>query len=105
MLRTARLISPCIAPRHRCRSSEPRLITVGYRRGRLWPRGRDRMTLRVAIGGFGAIGKVVARSLDRGIEGLTLAAVAARDGARAESVMAGFMRPGPVVPFARLWEN
>ena len=63
------------------------------------------MTLRVAIGGFGAIGKVVARSLDRGIEGLTLAAVAARDGARAESVMAGFMRPVPVVPLARLWEN
>ena len=29
------------------------------------------MTLRVAIGGFGAIGKVVARHLDRGIEGLS----------------------------------
>ena len=32
--------------------------------------------LRVAIGGFGAIGKAVAQRLDQGIEGLTLAAVA-----------------------------
>ena len=33
------------------------------------------MTLRVAVGGFGAIGKVVAHRLDQGIEGLALAAV------------------------------
>ena len=39
------------------------------------------MTLRVAVGGFGAIGRVVARRLDQGIEGLALAAVAARDAA------------------------
>ena len=63
------------------------------------------MTLRVAIGGVGAIGKVVAGRLDQGIEGLALAAVAARDMARAEAAMAGFMRPVPVVPLARLWEN
>jgi aspartate dehydrogenase len=63
------------------------------------------MTLRVAIGGFGAIGKVVARRLDRGIEGLTLAAVSARDPARAEEAMAGFARAVPVVPLARLWED
>jgi aspartate dehydrogenase len=63
------------------------------------------MTLRVAIGGFGAIGKVVARQLDQGIEGLALAAVAARDVARAEAAVAGFMRPVPVVPLPRLWEN
>jgi aspartate dehydrogenase len=62
------------------------------------------MTLRVAIGGFGAIGKVVAQHLDRGIEGLVLAAVSARDGARANSAMAGFGRPAPVVPLASLWE-
>ena len=30
---------------------------------------------RVAIAGFGAIGKVVAEHLDRGIDGLALAAV------------------------------
>ncbi len=63
------------------------------------------MTLSVAIGGFGAIGKVVARRLDVGIEGLTLAAVAARDVARAEAAMADFMRPVPVVPLPQLWEH
>ena len=62
------------------------------------------MTLRVAIGGLGAIGKVVARLLDRGIDGLALAAVSARDGARAKATMAGFTRPAPVVPLARLGE-
>ena len=62
------------------------------------------MTLRVAIGGFGAIGKVVAQRLDRGIEGLVLTAVSARDGARANTAMAGFGRPAPVVPLASLWE-
>src|SRR5271169_5114600 len=63
------------------------------------------MTLRVAIGGFGAIGKVVAQHLDRGIEGLTLAAVSARHGARAKATMASFARPVPVVPLASLWEH
>ena len=38
-------------------------------------RGEENMTLRVAVGGFGAIGKVVAQRLDEGIEGLALAAV------------------------------
>jgi aspartate dehydrogenase len=63
------------------------------------------MTLRVAVGGFGAIGKVVAQRLDRGVEGLVLAAVSARDTARAEAAMAGFSRKAPVVPLARLWED
>jgi aspartate dehydrogenase len=63
------------------------------------------MTLRVAIGGFGAIGKVVAQHLDRGIDGLALAAVSARDRTRAEKAMAGFARPVPVAPLARLWEH
>ena len=63
------------------------------------------MKLRVAIGGFGAIGSVVARRLDQGIEGLTLAAVAARNAARAEAAMAGFVRTVPVVPLAQLWEK
>ena len=62
------------------------------------------MTLRVAIGGFGAIGKVVAERLDRGIEGLALTAVSARDGARAEAAMAGFARSVPVLPLAKLGE-
>ncbi len=63
------------------------------------------MTSSVAIGGFGAIGRVVARRLDRGIEGLALAAVSARDTARAEATMASFARPVPVVPLASLWEH
>jgi aspartate dehydrogenase len=60
------------------------------------------MVQRVAIAGFGAIGKVVAGALDRGIEGMALAAVSARDVVRAERAMAGFTRPVPVLPLARL---
>src|SRR3954468_25070890 len=59
---------------------------------------------RVAIAGFGAIGKVVAGHLDHGIEGLALAAVSARDTARAEAAMARLTRPVPVLPLARLGE-
>jgi len=60
------------------------------------------MVQRVAIAGFGAIGKVVAEALDRGIDGLALAAVSAEDTARAKRRMAGFAHPVPVVPLARL---
>src|SRR5947199_103332 len=59
---------------------------------------------RVAIAGFGAIGKVVAEHLDRGIDGLSLAAVSARDTKRAEAAMAGFAHAVPVLPLARLGE-
>jgi aspartate dehydrogenase len=62
------------------------------------------MTQRVAIAGFGAIGKVVAAYLDRGIEGMELAAVSARDTARAEAAMAAFARPVPVLPLSELGE-
>jgi aspartate dehydrogenase len=60
------------------------------------------MLMRVAIGGLGAIGKAVAQKLDRGIEGLTLAAVSARDIARATATISGFNRPVPVLPLAEL---
>jgi aspartate dehydrogenase len=60
------------------------------------------MAQRIAIAGFGAIGRVVAGHLDRGVDGLSLAAVSARDTARAEAAMAGFARPVPVLPLARL---
>jgi len=50
------------------------------------------VTLRVAIGRLGAIGKSVARRLDEGLEGLILAAVAARDITRAEAIIDGFAR-------------
>ncbi len=63
------------------------------------------MTLRIAIGGFGAIGRVVAQRLDQGIDGLGLTAVSARDIGKAETVMAGFARKVPVVALDRLWEE
>jgi aspartate dehydrogenase len=67
------------------------------------------MVQQVAIAGFGAIGRVVAEHLDTkfhgGIEGLALAAISARDKARAERAMAEFTRPVPVLPLARLWED
>ena len=67
------------------------------------------MVLRVAIAGYGAIGKVVAAHLDPkshgGIEGLELAAVSARDQARAERAMAGLGRSVPVLPLGRLAET
>jgi aspartate dehydrogenase len=62
------------------------------------------MVLRVAVGGFGAIGKVVAEALDRGLEGLSLTAVSARDVGRAEAAVAGFAAPVPVLPLEQLWE-
>jgi aspartate dehydrogenase len=63
------------------------------------------MGLRVAVGGFGAIGKVVAAALADGIDGLSLVAVSARDAARAAAAMAGFATPVPVMPLDRLWEG
>ena len=60
------------------------------------------MAQRVAIAGFGAIGRVVAEHLDRGIDGLALAAVSARDTARAQAAMAGFAKPVPVLSLGRL---
>ena len=60
------------------------------------------MTKRVAVAGFGAIGKVVAQHLDRGIDGMELTAVSARDTARAEAAMAGFAHPVPVLPLSKL---
>ncbi|HEX3953307.1 MAG TPA: aspartate dehydrogenase, partial [Stellaceae bacterium] len=63
------------------------------------------MAQRVAIAGFGAIGKVVAEHIDRGIEGITLAAVSARDTERAARAMDGFGKPVPVLPLSRLWEE
>ena len=61
--------------------------------------------LRVAIGGFGAIGRTVAQRLDRGIDGLSLAAVSARDALRAAAAVAHFARPVPVNPLAELWKG
>ncbi len=58
--------------------------------------------MKVGIAGFGAIGKPVARALDKGIEGLELVAVAARDHDKARANMAGFAHPVAVVGVAEL---
>lgn len=63
-----------------------------------------RPPLRVAIGSFGTIGRKVAQALDDGIPGLALAAVSARDRARAGARMADFARPVPVVGLDELAE-
>ncbi len=58
----------------------------------------------VAIAGLGAIGLSVARSLDRGVDGLRLAAVASRDPARAATVVADFTHKPAVVALPALAE-
>lgn len=58
--------------------------------------------LKVAIGGFGAIGARVAEALDAGIPGLTLAAVSGRDVEKAHRRMALFTRPVEVLPLQEL---
>ena len=60
--------------------------------------------MRVGIAGFGTIGKVVGAYLDRGIDGVVLAAVSARDIGRAERATASFTRPVPVLSLAGLAE-
>jgi aspartate dehydrogenase len=58
--------------------------------------------LKVGLAGFGAIGGALARRLDRGLPRLRLAAVSARDVARAERRVAALAAPVPVVKLAVL---
>lgn len=60
------------------------------------------MALTVAIGGLGAIGLNVARVLDRGVDGLRLIAVSARDRERAQAYIAGFAAPPTLVDLVEL---
>ncbi|MGK7869006.1 aspartate dehydrogenase [Falsiroseomonas sp. E2-1-a20] len=53
--------------------------------------------LTVGIGGLGAIGLHLARTLDQGVEGLRLVAVAGRDQAKARANIAGFRNPPELV--------
>jgi aspartate dehydrogenase len=62
------------------------------------------MTRTVGIAGLGAIGLPLARALDAGVPGLTLAAVAARDEVRAAAKVNGFRAPPSVVNLADLAE-
>ncbi|MSP51007.1 MAG: aspartate dehydrogenase [Alphaproteobacteria bacterium] len=61
-----------------------------------------RAPLKVGIAGFGTIGRKVAAALDRGIAGLELSAVCARDQAKAGHAMAVLTRPVPLVDAAGL---
>lgn len=58
----------------------------------------------VAVGGFGAVGRAVAEALDKGVPGLRLVAVSARDGIRARANMAAFAKPVPVLALGELAE-
>lgn len=61
--------------------------------------------LKLAIGGLGAIGLAVARKVDEGgLPGFTLAAVAARDQAKAQRTLATFRTPPALVDLAGLAE-
>ena len=60
--------------------------------------------LRVAVAGLGAVGMEVASRLAGGLDGLTLAAVSARDRAAAEARMAGVQPGVPVLPVEALAE-
>lgn len=57
---------------------------------------------RVALAGLGAIGLPVARWLDAGVEGLTLAAVSANNTEKAARNMADFQSPPPLLPLSEL---
>ena len=60
-------------------------------------------SLRVGIGGLGAIGMTLARRIDAGaVPGLALAAVSARDRERATTRLAALSTPVPVVSLAEL---
>ncbi|MBK1660558.1 aspartate dehydrogenase [Paracraurococcus ruber] len=61
--------------------------------------------LTVAIGGLGAIGAHLARSLDAGVQGLRLVAVAARDQEKARRTLAGFRQAPALVGLAELAER
>ena len=58
--------------------------------------------LRVAIGGFGAIGQEVAKALDEGIPGLTLTAVSARDQDKAKRNLVSLKAEVALLPLADL---
>lgn len=59
-------------------------------------------SLRVGVGGLGAIGFAVAQRLDKGIPGLSLVAVSARDPAKAARRLSGFGKIPSVVSLADL---
>ncbi len=61
-----------------------------------------RAPLRVAIAGLGAIGKVVARRIDKGLDGCRLVAVSARNVVAAKEFLADLESPVDIVPLEDL---
>ena len=60
--------------------------------------------LRVAIAGLGSIGSRIARELDRGIDGVVLTAVAARDKDKHRAFLDGLRAHPSILPIEQLWE-
>jgi aspartate dehydrogenase len=65
-----------------------------------WTPGIAGRSLRVAIAGFGSIGRLVGQRIDQGIPGLQLVAVSARNLDRAREHLATFATAVPTVPLA-----
>jgi aspartate dehydrogenase len=61
--------------------------------------------LRVAIAGFGSIGRLVGQRIDQGIPGLRLVGVSARNLDRARNRLADFRAAVPAVPLVQIAEN
>lgn len=62
--------------------------------------------MKLAVGGLGAIGLAVVRCVDGGgIPGIELAAVSARDAAKARMKLAGLNRPPALVPLGELADH
>ena len=60
--------------------------------------GNKRSDQRVAVVGLGPIGRKVVEALDRGIDGLVLAAVSVQDPAKHQGFLAGLKQPPAILP-------
>lgn len=63
------------------------------------------LELRVAIAGLGAVGKVIAHELDKGIPGLKLSAVSAKNIAKASEFVQQLSNPVPIVSLGELADH
>jgi aspartate dehydrogenase len=66
--------------------------------------GNKRSDQRVAVVGLGPIGRKVVEALDKGIDGLVLAAVSVQDPAKHQAFLAGLKKPPAVLPIDGLAE-
>jgi aspartate dehydrogenase len=66
--------------------------------------GNKRSEQRVAVVGLGPIGRKVVEALDKGVDGLVLAAVSVQDPAKHQSFLAGLKQPPAILPIDGLAE-